>query len=250
VSFAIPRKDFGAGVTVVGTTDGPTGRDPAQAAVSVGDVDYLLELLNRYFPDSHLTKADVISQYVGVRPLFGGSQSQHASLQSVSREHHIADGPGGTVLVAGGKYTTHRTMAREIVDFALRSLALPATRSVGRSNTRIPLGHEVVTETAMTGGSASSTPDPEGFPFLEEQLRYAMRRGMVVHLEDFYFRRSALYLARADHGLPWAERLAEVWAEAMGLTGDEAQSRAKAELARLQQAIARADQRISAGTGA
>ena len=43
------------------------------------------------------------------------------ALQKVSREHHIGDGPGGTVVVAGGKYTTSRKMGEEIVDFALKS---------------------------------------------------------------------------------------------------------------------------------
>jgi glycerol-3-phosphate dehydrogenase len=64
--------------------------------------------------------------------------------------------------------------------------------------------------------------DPEGFPYLEAQLRFSIRTQMVYHLEDFYLRRTALYASRKDHGLPWAERLSTVWAEEWGLGEGEA----------------------------
>lgn len=125
ISFVIPRKDFGAGVTVVGTTDGPSPEDPSKVRAEKEDRDYLFALLGRYFPKLNLTPGDLVSTYVGVRPLmdpaFGHEPGAGAkSLQAVSREHHIDKGPGGTTVVAGGKYTTHRLMAREIVDYAMK----------------------------------------------------------------------------------------------------------------------------------
>ena len=60
-------------------------------------------------------------------------------------------------------------------------------------------------------------PEAEGFPFLGAQLRHEIRAGMVVRLEDFYLRRIPLFSARKDHGLPWAEPLAGIWAEERGL---------------------------------
>src|SRR5262249_722854 len=115
---------------IVGTTDGPTPLEPERATVELGDVSYLMDLLNRYFPTLKLTEDDIVSAYVGVRPLMGAQSSTvgsegtapraaAAAPQKVSREHYIGPGPGGTILVAGGKYTTHRLMAREIVDVAL-----------------------------------------------------------------------------------------------------------------------------------
>ena len=67
ISFVIPRPDFGSGVVIVGTTDGSTPSDPDQAVISKGDIEYLLALLNRYFPRLHLTEKDILSAYVGVR---------------------------------------------------------------------------------------------------------------------------------------------------------------------------------------
>ena len=92
IAFVIPRPDYGAGVTIVGTTDGPTPKDPDQAAVEPGDVEYLMGLLKRYFPELALTTSDILSAYVGVRPLMGatvpmaGSEGQNASRANRSRK--------------------------------------------------------------------------------------------------------------------------------------------------------------------
>lgn len=122
IAFVIPRPDFGAGVTIVGTTDGPSSLKPEESSIDITDVKYLLDLLDQYFPDLKLTSADILSAYVGVRPLMApNAPGKGGALQKVSREHHIGDGPGGTVVVAGGKYTTARRMGQEIVDYALKS---------------------------------------------------------------------------------------------------------------------------------
>ncbi len=266
IAFVIPRPDFGAGVVIVGTTDGPVGAPhPQGAEVNPEDVHYLMDLLQRYFPDLKLTTSDILSAYVGVRPLMGstaGSEGQRdtTTLQKVSREHHIASGPGGTVVVAGGKYTTHRKMAEEIVEFALKTWDSAPRHS--RSKTHEPInpavlsgaveamrarasaegvqippelveryGAEALEIVKSAGGNSSE--DPTGFPYLASQLRHAIRQEMVVHLEDFYLRRLPLFLSRTDHGLPWAEKLAQVWAEEMGAGETEA----SAEIDRLRAEI-------------
>ena len=278
IAFVIPRPDMGAGVVIVGTTDGPTPRDPDQAEVEPGDVSYLMGLLRRYFPALDLRVSDILSAYVGVRPLMetkgqgeGASGGGAAVLQKVSREHHIDLVPGGVVVVAGGKYTTHRRMAEEIVDFALQAWKADAQAGkcdgppspIGRSQTASPVNPRATAQAlaecrARAAESRTELPsalverygaesldvlalgapaasDPEGFPALEAQLRHCVRQGMVLHLEDFYLRRVALYGARADHGLPWAEKLARVWAEEREL-GKEA---VQAELARLREELDR-----------
>ncbi|MGK5083943.1 glycerol-3-phosphate dehydrogenase/oxidase, partial [Bdellovibrionota bacterium FG-1] len=73
IAFVIPRPDLGAGVTVVGTTDGPTPKDPDSASVDFEDVQYLMNLLGKYFPTLQLKTSDILSAYVGVRPLVGAT---------------------------------------------------------------------------------------------------------------------------------------------------------------------------------
>lgn len=264
ISFVIPRSDLGAGVVIVGTTDGPTPTNPEDARVEGADVDYLMALMQTYFPALNLTKEDIISTYVGVRPLMdpdygkaGGAGG--ASLQKVSREHHIEKVDGGVVVVAGGKYTTHRTMAEEIVDEVLASWRSdarggkcdPVPVRIDASHTRtaanpkalskeraaselwakekavqIPeaiwerygaealdlheIAHRNHQKSSARDGGGDVEKDPEGFPWLEAQLRFAIRNGMVMHLDDFFHRRTPLYLSRKDHGHPWAKRLVRV----------------------------------------
>ena len=278
ISFVIPRPDFGSGVVIVGTTDGPTPKDPEKAEITADDVQYLMELLNRYFPTLKLTTSDILSAYVGVRPLVGdqvnlmgsegqeqGSHEKNAAegnhLQKVSREHFIDHGPGGSVVVAGGKYTTHRKMGEEIVEFTLKHWKAESERdplvsfpkNLTRPETKSPVNSGATSEAMQEclrkaqrehsvelpkelieryGQGAweiwniyenESPPqaDPDGFPLLHAQLKYAIQNEMVIHLEDFYLRRLPLYAARADHGLPWAESLARLWAKERGLSQEQ-----------------------------
>ncbi len=273
ISFVIPRPDFGSGVVIVGTTDGPTPLEPEGAAVESTDVAYLMDLLHKYFPSLKLSKDDIVSAYVGVRPLMGAqsspgggegqpdSRTSAEELQKVSREHFIGSGPGGTVLVAGGKYTTHRLMAQEIVDFALKKWRLEAARGeidplpsgIGPSRTGLPVNPEATAKAVEEGrreakqrgweipetlwgrygaeafriaeiehSRKSSGGDLDGFPYLASQLRFSIANEMTLHLEDFFLRRVCLFLARRDHGLPAAKALAHVWAEEKGLSEEEA----------------------------
>ena len=265
ITFVIPRPDLGSGILIVGTTDGVTNDDPAKTEINSADIDYLMDLLTIYFPKAHLQKEDILNAYVGVRPLVNPhlmkSDGNGVSLQKVSREHYIANGPHGSVIVAGGKYTTHRTMAEEIIDFALQDFKTEGT--LCKSNTKAPVNPKGLEEEILKAKEEAKNkgwfmPDslwehygaesldvahynritlmdnpedksPEGFPMLGAQLRFAIRNHMVVHLEDFYLRRLPLFLSRKDAGLPFSEKLAEVWAEERGLS----QFEAKKEVERL-----------------
>jgi glycerol-3-phosphate dehydrogenase len=276
ISFVIPRPDLGGGVVIVGTTDSPSPKDPAKSTIDPQDVQYLMTMLQKYFPKLELKTSDILSAYVGVRPLMGqveaegGAGAAAASLQKVSREHYIGPGPGGTVVVAGGKYTTHRKMAEEIIDFTLDHWKMDSEKGrgpefvqPGPKSGELPVNPQTVADvTAKTRREAqaqglnvpeqlwdrygaealkifemSKSPSeyPDGFPALDAQLRHAIRNEMVLHLDDFYLRRAPLYLARADHGRPWAAALAKVWAEERG--GSEGE--VAAELARLEREVAK-----------
>lgn len=122
VMFAIPWGDR----TYVGTTDTDYEGDPADVAATLEDVDYLIEASNYYFPDNPLARADVISTWAGIRPLIAPPQENDGDVSesSVSREHHIIVGNDQLITIAGGKLTTYRRMAAEVVDTAVRLLEL------------------------------------------------------------------------------------------------------------------------------
>ena len=100
--------------TMIGTTDTDWTGDPDDVAADAGDVAYLCEATNNFFPEAHLGPGDVIATWAGLRPLIDTSDASRAS--DVSREHETFVRDEGVIVIAGGKLTTYRRMAKEIVD--------------------------------------------------------------------------------------------------------------------------------------
>ncbi|GAA1733340.1 glycerol-3-phosphate dehydrogenase/oxidase [Brachybacterium phenoliresistens] len=116
VLFIIPWDEY----WVIGTTDTPWTEDVAHPAATSTDIDYVLEHANAILAQD-LTREDVIGVYTGLRPLLqpvkkaGGGAST-----KVSREHTVMEVEPGLSAIAGGKFTTYRVMAEDVVDFAIR----------------------------------------------------------------------------------------------------------------------------------
>jgi glycerol-3-phosphate dehydrogenase len=103
---------------IIGTTDTDWALDKAHPAASSRDIDYLLGEVNKVLA-TPLDRADVEGVYAGLRPLLSGESDFTSKL---SREHTVAIPAPGLVVVAGGKYTTYRVMARDAVDAAAHGL--------------------------------------------------------------------------------------------------------------------------------
>src|SRR5712691_10839655 len=103
---------------IIGTTDTDGSLDKAHPAASRTDIDYVLDQVNRILAVP-LTRDDVEGVYAGLRPLLAGESE---STSKLSREHTVAHPVPGLVLIAGGKYTTYRLMARDAVDAVAHGL--------------------------------------------------------------------------------------------------------------------------------
>src|SRR5918992_600390 len=103
---------------IIGTTDTDWDLDKAHPAASSADIDYLLEHVNSVLAVP-LTRDDVQGVYAGLRPLLAGESEPTSKL---SREHTVAHPVPGLVVVAGGKYTTYRVMAKDAVDAVAHGL--------------------------------------------------------------------------------------------------------------------------------
>ena len=119
--FVIPW----GGHWIIGTTDTDWQLDRAHPAASARDIDYLLDQVNTVL-DRPLTTADIEGVYAGLRPLLAGEAD---STSTLSREHAVVEPMLGLLLVAGGKYTTYRVMAADVVDRAVRRLGGGRRRS-------------------------------------------------------------------------------------------------------------------------
>jgi glycerol-3-phosphate dehydrogenase len=103
---------------IIGTTDTDWSLDKAHPAASRTDIDYVLGQLNKILAVP-LTRDDVEGVYAGLRPLLAGESESSSKL---SREHTVAHPVPGLVLIAGGKYTTYRVMAKDAVDAVAHGL--------------------------------------------------------------------------------------------------------------------------------
>jgi glycerol-3-phosphate dehydrogenase len=135
VIFAIPWPDVdvpGASRTIIGTTDTDFHGDPDRVATDAADVDYLLSCANHYFPQAKLIADDVLATWAGLRPLVM-PDAEGLSASQVSREHRILSRPG-LVTIVGGKLTTYRRMAAQVVDAAYAQLgqSTPPTKTAER----------------------------------------------------------------------------------------------------------------------
>ncbi len=110
IIFTIPyQRDF----TLIGTTDESFSGNPKDANINDAEIEYLLDTLGKYFkqvPDG----ADIVWKFSGVRALYCAA---NGNLQRLSREHHIAvESDQAAIHLIGGKLTTHRQVAAEVVD--------------------------------------------------------------------------------------------------------------------------------------
>jgi len=268
MSLAIPRPELGTGVVIVGTTDAPV-ESPDQPIATGDHVKYLLDLLARTFPHATIDENDVIATYAGVRPLL---LDDAGSLQAASREHRIEEVRPGVVVVAGGKYTTHRSMAEEAVKRLvsgwkrdaregtvrpvpkLRRAMMNAPVNPAASLERLTQAREEARLTKLDVPEAlwsryaadalavrrdDRPGDLEfpGFPCFSAQLRHLARHEGVLQLDDVWFRRLPLALSRADHALPFAAHAARILASELG--HDERWAREQVE--RLRRELARRD---------
>lgn len=123
VMFVLPSGER----TIIGTTDLRTDESPDNVRASEAEIAYLLRAANSYFPDAALTSEDVVETWAGIRPLAAAPTGMRPS--SMSREHRISRDAAGVIVVTGGKLTTYRAMAAEVVDLIERGLGRRVERA-------------------------------------------------------------------------------------------------------------------------
>lgn len=231
---------------IIGTTDTEWELDKAHPAATSADIEYLLDHVNAVLAVP-LTPADVEGVYAGLRPLLSGESE---STSKLSREHTVAHTAPGLVVVAGGKYTTYRVMAKDAVDEVVNALA----RKVPPSTTkRLPLvgaqGYAAIRNqrdqlAARSGlhpariehllaryGSnirevlelVQAQPDLgeplDGAPdYLLVEVAYAASHEGARHLDDVLARRTRISIEAWDRGIGAAERAAQVMAPVLAWT--------------------------------
>jgi glycerol-3-phosphate dehydrogenase len=264
VLFILPWHDL----SYIGTTDTDTSEPPERLTISPDDVVYLLRSANARFPNARLGVEDVRASWAGLRPLLVDRERRAAS--SRSREHLIVQGSGGMLTVVGGKLTTYRSMAREVVDRAVRELRFRDGRTrPGESRTELEAlpGGEAADLSSFREGGLELGVTPESVdhllrhygtesagiynlgagerpllrrlapphPAIEAEVIHAVRRELAQTVEDVMVRRTHLYYEAPEHGVHAALRVAEL----MGRERSWDEGRIAAEAARYLEFAAR-----------
>ncbi len=234
---------------IIGTTDTDWALDKAHPAASAADIDYILDHVNAVL-QTPLTHADVEGVYAGLRPLLSGESD---STSKLSREHAVAHTAPGLVVVAGGKYTTYRVMARDAVDAvvhgldakvppsvtenvpllgaegfaALKNAKNSLARRYGVHEARIEhllgrygsLVHEVlefVLADPALGLPLDGAPD-----HLRAEVVYAASHEGARHIEDVLARRTRISIETFDRGIGALREVAELMAPVLGWSDEQ-----------------------------
>jgi glycerol-3-phosphate dehydrogenase len=223
VLFAIPWH----GHTLVGTTDTPIGEVLLEPRPLDEEVEFVLGTAGEYL-DRKPTRADVLSTFVGVRPLVKSGNGRNTA--ALSRDHTIHIDSSGLLTIAGGKWTTYRSMAEECVNQAATLARLPDKLCQTRTLTihgyhRHPetLGPLGIYGSDAAGITALGRSDPSLASALDARLPYtgaevvwAARCEMARTVEDVLARRTRALFLDARAAIAMAPRVAELMAVELG----------------------------------
>ncbi|GAA1717425.1 glycerol-3-phosphate dehydrogenase/oxidase [Kribbella sp. NPDC056951] len=229
---------------LIGTTDTDWNLDKAHPAATSKDIEYLLDHVNSVLT-TPLTREDVEGVYAGLRPLLAGESE---STSKLSREHVVAHAAPGLVVVAGGKYTTYRVMAKDAIDAAAAALDGRVPKSVTKTTPLVgadgyqalwnqrhliaqrsglhvariehllnrygALVDEVlalVEEDPSLGEQLPGTQD-----YLQAEIVYGAKAEGARHLDDVLARRTRISIEAWDRGVGAAEAAARLMAPILG----------------------------------
>ncbi|PIQ25495.1 glycerol-3-phosphate dehydrogenase [bacterium (Candidatus Blackallbacteria) CG17_big_fil_post_rev_8_21_14_2_50_48_46] len=258
--FIIPWR----GYSLIGTTDRQFEGHPDQFKVTSEDIDELIEKTNRMYPAAALTRTDVRYFYGGLRPIVEKETKVKVDSYKASRKHEVYDheeeGIHGLISVIGGKYTTARHLAEQVVDKVYHQLKQPKapcpTIQAQISGGKIERYQDFVSaqqskwclyrpeliahlcrsygarvdKVLEVGKTAPGLLDPLS-PDLQEvgaEILYAVREEMAQTLADAVFRRTGLGTL-GDPGTAALEKAADLMAQELGWDSEKRAS----ELARV-----------------
>jgi glycerol-3-phosphate dehydrogenase len=225
VLFAVPWN----GRTLVGTTDTPIEAISYEPLPFEEEIDFVLETAGRYLTHKP-TRADILSVFVGIRPLVKASGASEGKTSTISRDYTIHVDHSALLTITGGKWTTYRHMAEDCVDHAVTLGALEEQPCV-TAKQRIHGYYERPEELGALGayGSdaaailrmAEQTPElakllhPD-LPYIAAEIVWAARYEMSRSLDDALARRTRALLLNARAAVEIAPAVAALLAGELG----------------------------------
>ena len=218
IMFIIPWGDC----SIVGTTDTDWRGDAGDVRAEPADVEYLLEEVRSILPECSAKSSDVITTFAGVRALMRSDESNPSSRL---REHRVVQQGGNLLSIVGGKYTTHRAIAEEVVDGIYGFLGQPCAPCC-TATTPLPQNRP-----APSGQRISDSPE-----VFASDIAHACDGEMAVTVSDVMRRRTSLALS-AHGGPETADSVARVMASSLRWTDDQRKHSIQSYLAEWKRAL-------------
>ncbi len=256
VMFVLPAGPH----AIIGTTEHAAPHGPDEIRASQQDVSYLLRTANLIFPHAKLTLDDVITGWAGIRPL-AASRAGTKGAGSASREHAVTSRSDGLITLTGGKLTTFRAMAADVMKHVLasaRNNGTPLKASVvAQSSDSTPLpGGDIRSLDQLKREAAETTRDSAvgerlasaygsnwrnvwsyaqrdpslgkrlipDLPYLTAEVAHAVEREMACTIADVLIRRTHVAFETRDNGRSAARRVAPLVGALHGWSEEETAS--------------------------
>ncbi len=245
--YAVPWRH----TSIIGTTDTDYTGDLDNVCAEKDEVDWILESVNHAFVGDPLNRADILSTYAGLRPLV---QSEARAAYNATREHQVSISRSGLISIAGGKLTTHRAMAKDVVD----AVSAQLQRSTHCRTDQTPLDPDIVSPgnvAALVDSARSAATDldgevlqhlvstygsqcwrvlqlasedqnlkrriVDGLPYLYAEVLYVVNHEMACTLNDVLIRRTHIIHEDQQQGLAHAAHVAEWMGRHLAWSADE-----------------------------
>jgi len=227
VLFAVPWHDK----IIVGTTDTPVKKYPLEPVAHKEEIDFLLSHTARYLTKDPTAK-DIKSIFVGLRPLVMEGDTENTA--AISREHKVEVSNSGLLTLAGGKWTTYRKMAEDVVDKAILIGDLPTKKSI-TEDLQIFGYHQYADIFKSLNIYGSAAPSIQkllddkpsyknklhpNYNHVEGEVIWAVKNEMTRSIEDFLARRTRLLFLDVDAALQIAEKVAHLIATELNYDND------------------------------
>lgn len=228
VLFAVPW----LGHVILGTTDTPRHDLAKEPLAFEEEIDFILSESARYLKHAP-ERADVKSIWVGLRPLVKPPQDEGDNTKALSREHTVLISRSGLVTVTGGKWTTYRAMAEDVLQKCMAAALIGAQGQSVTEHLQL-VGAEQVTPVSLCEpeGAHSYGSEQDWLANLpghqhwltdglsEAMVRFAARYEYAVRVEDVLARRSRLLFLDAKRAIELAPAVAEILRAETGLDPD------------------------------
>ena len=222
VLFAVPWHNK----TIVGTTDTPVKAASEEPIATKEEIEFVMQHIHRYLKKDP-SYNDIRSVFAGLRPLV---KSNSKITAVISRDHHISVSDSELISITGGKWTTYRKMAEDVMEIAIHKAGMSEKECVTKNlhihgykennNYTAPLYYygtdEDGIETLIKNNAALSGLIHPSLPYIKAEITWAVQNEMCMTVEDALARRTRALLLDAKAAMESAQLVANMMAKEMG----------------------------------